>query len=59
MEIRSLSVVRILVHLRQFGDLIASTDPLQQKSIKVLAVKDPGVSAFILRYGLTSVLGKI
>ena len=31
----------------KFGDLIASTDLVKRKSIKLFAVKDPEVSAFI------------
>ena len=43
----------------KFGDLIASTDLVKRKSIKLFAVKDPEVSAFIWWYDLTSVVAKV
>ena len=42
-----------------FGDLIASADHAKGKSLKVLAVKDPEVGAFVWRYSLTSVVAKV
>ena len=42
-----------------FGDLIASTGHVKEKSLEVLAVKDPEVGALVRRYSLTSVFAKV
>ena len=44
---------------RKFGHFIASTDSVKRKSIKLFAVKDPEVSAFIWWHDLTSVVAQV